>query len=132
MIRYFKNQEAGKRENVEEDFKRSKPKQKKKTNVSMNDAKKEVDALVTVVKFKNNTWRGRKFEDSFSSRSWERKSHVPLPEKRIAPYRRGEGFSGEGIKSNSHRMKLKRREENIEFSVEQSARTELLLPEECG
>ncbi|KAJ9582025.1 hypothetical protein L9F63_003608, partial [Diploptera punctata] len=57
---------------------------------------------------------------------------IPVPENRKVPYKRGEGFSGDGVKSDIHKMKLKRREENVEFAVEQSARAELLLAEESG
>jgi hypothetical protein len=50
----------------------------------------------------------------------------------LAHHSRGEGLSGDGIKTNFHQKKLEKREANIEFSIEQAARAEILLPEESG
>ncbi|XP_069695735.1 WD repeat-containing protein 46 isoform X1 [Periplaneta americana] len=100
-------------------------------------SQKDIEALVTVVKFKNKPWRGRNFEDSklsaIKGRPWNTKfKRVPVPKEKLARYSRGEGLHGDGIQTSFHQKKLKKYEANIEFSIEQAARTELLLSEEGG
>jgi hypothetical protein len=105
---------------------------------SREKSKREIETLVTVVKYKNKPWRGRNYEDDrlVAARvrvPWNRKlNRVPVPEEKLAHHSRGEGLSGDGIKTNFHQKKLKKHEVDIEFSLEQAARTELLLPEESG
>ena len=140
MTRYFKNNDSSsskktfkKRKQVEKsDNHKSKPLKTSKYK-SLNEVKKKVDALIAVAK---NTSLDRKIQEKLSdtlTRPWERKTEpVPIPQERMAPYSRGEGFSGKGVTSDIHKQKLKKREKNVKFSVEQSARTELLLAEESG
>lgn len=144
MTRYFLKQESPKDKQKPqnkdkegsikelETFKRSKYKS------SIEKSQKEVNALVTVVKYKRKEWKGRKYEDDRLAGArvqapWNRKSkHVPVPEEKLARHSRGEGLSGDGIKTSFHQKKLKKHESNIEFSIEQAARAEILLPEESG
>jgi hypothetical protein len=144
MTRYFLKQESTKDKQKPKNkdnegsikelgiFKRSKYKS------SIEKSNKEIDALVTVVKYKTKAWRGREHEDNKLARArvqapWNRKSKpVPVPEEKLAYHSRGEGLSGDGIKTNFQQKKLKKHEANIEFSIEQAARAELLLPEESG
>jgi hypothetical protein len=112
--------------------------QRSKYKSSIEKSHKEIDALVTVVKYKRKAWRGREYEDKrlVSARlqaPWNMKSErVPVPEEKLAHHSRGEGLSGDGIKTDFHQKKLKKHEANIEFAIEQAARAELLLPEESG
>lgn len=105
---------------------------------SREKCQREIETLVTVVKHKNKPWRGRSHEDDrlVAARvrvPWNRKvNRVPVPEEKLARHSRGEGLSGDGIKTNFYQKKLKKHEADIEFSLEQAARTELLLPEERG
>jgi hypothetical protein len=144
MTRYFLKQESPKDKQKPQNkdnegsvkklgtFKRSKYKS------SIETSQKEIDALVTVVTYKRKAWRGRNYEDDRLAgagvqEQWNRKSKpVPVPEEKLAYHSRGEGLSADGIKTTFHQKKLKKREENIEFSIEQAARAELLLPEESG
>jgi hypothetical protein len=144
MTRYFLNQESA------ED--KQKPQSKcnrgasqtletHKRNRHKSSTKKsqnEVEALVTIVKYKRKPWRGRNHEDDRLAVAkvqppWNRKSkRVPIPEEKLARHSRGEGLSGDGIKTNFYQKKQRKHEANILFSIEQSARAELLLPEESG
>jgi hypothetical protein len=144
MTRYFLKQESPKDKQKPQNkdnegsikelgiFKRSKYKS------SIEKSHKEIDALVTVVKYKRKAWRGRGYEDDKLAQArvqapWNRKSKcVPVPEEKLAHHSRGEGLSGVGIKTDLHQKKLKKHEADIEFSIEQAARAELLLPEESG
>ncbi|PSN46388.1 WD repeat-containing protein 46 [Blattella germanica] len=153
MTRYFKVQESNaskaekkkkkeKKKHYDDNKKtilkpfKDKTEKKVKFKNILQKSKKEVDALTTVVKFKPQQWRGRKFEDEKSDgklkRPWDKVKRVPVPEEKLARYSRGEGLSGKGVQSDLHRIKLKKREAKIEFAVEQAARTELLLPENSG
>jgi hypothetical protein len=105
---------------------------------SREKSQREIETLVTVVKYKNKPWRGRKHEDDRLAAArvrvpWNRKlDRVPVPEEKLEHHSRGEGLSGDTIKANFYQKKLKKREADIEFSLEQAARSELLLPEESG
>jgi hypothetical protein len=105
---------------------------------SMKKSQNEVEALITVVKYKRKPWRGRNHEEDRLAAArvqppWNRTSkRVPIPEEKLAHYSRGEGLSGDGIKTGFYQKKLKKHEADIQFSIEQAARAELLLPEESG
>jgi hypothetical protein len=105
---------------------------------SREKCQREIETLVTVVKYKNKPWRGRNHEDDrlVAARvraPWNRNlNRVPVPDEKLAHHSRGEGLSGDGIKTNFYEKKLKKHEADIEFSLEQAARSELLLPEESG
>ena len=109
-----------------------------KRTSSREKSQRDIETLVTVVKYKNKPWRGRKREDDrlVAARvrvPWNRKlNRVPVPEEKLAHHSRGEGLSGDAIKTDFHQKKLKKREADIAFSLEQAARSELLLPEESG
>jgi len=144
MTRYFLNHESQK---TKEELKHKhnegatenlgKYKRFKHTS-SREKSQREIETLVTVVKYKNKPWRGRKHEDDrlVAARvrvPWNRKlNRVPVPEEKLAHHSRGEGLSGDAIKTDFYQKKLKKREADIEFSLEQAARSELLLPEESG
>lgn len=144
MTRYFLNQESPE-DKKKPQSKRNEGATKKlethKRNRHKSSIKKsqnEIEALVTVVKYKRKPWRGRSHEDDRLAAAkvqppWNRKSkRVPVPEEKLAVHSRGEGLSGDGIKTNFYQKKLKKHEADIQFSIEQAARAELLLPEESG
>ncbi|PNF27447.1 WD repeat-containing protein 46 [Cryptotermes secundus] len=144
MTRYFLKQESQKdkqkpqNKGNEGSIKELRTFKRPKYKSSIEKSQKEIDALVTVVKYKRKAWRGRKYEDDKLAGArvqapWNRKSkRVPVPEDKLAHHSRGEGLSGDGIKTDFHQKKLKKHEANIEFSIEQAARAEILLPEESG
>jgi hypothetical protein len=144
MARYFLNHESQKtKEELKHKHNEGAPENLRtfkrfKHTSSREKSQQEIETLVTVVKYKNKPWRGRKHEDDrlVAARvrmPWNRKlNRVPVPEEKLAHHRRGEGLSGDAIKTNFYQKKLKKREVDIEFSLEQAARAELLLPEESG
>ncbi|XP_067134521.1 WD repeat-containing protein 46 [Centruroides vittatus] len=56
----------------------------------------------------------------------------PIPNHLIEKYKRGKYIDMSGIKTKSNRKILKKEENKKKFCIEQSAKTELLLPEESG
>lgn len=56
----------------------------------------------------------------------------PVPKEKLLKHSRGEGLDGSGVKVNLLKKKLQRREKIIEYSTEQAARLEFLLPEDSG
>jgi len=144
MTRYFLNQESPKDKQKPQSKYSERATQKleifkrHRHNFCIEKSQKEIEALVTVVKYKRKPWRGRKHEDDrfFSAKIQQplnrKVKRVPVPEEKLARHSRGEGLSGDGIKTNFHQKKLKKHEADIEFSIEQAARAELLLPEESG
>lgn len=57
---------------------------------------------------------------------------TPVPKEKLLKYSRGEAMDGTGVKKNVFKTKLARREKVIEYSTEQAARLETLLPEDSG
>lgn len=74
---------------------------------------------------------------SIKAQKWKQKQpmypgRAPVDKKKLLYHSRGDGLEGSGIKTNYKKKKLQNREKKIEYSVEQAARAELLLPEESG
>ncbi|KDR18018.1 WD repeat-containing protein 46 isoform X2 [Zootermopsis nevadensis] len=144
MTRYFLNQDCRENKKKPQDncnesaSKKLETHKRSKKKPSIKKSQSELEALVTVVKYKRKPWRGRNHEDDRLAAAkvqppWTRKSkRVPVQDEKLARHSRGEGLSGDGIKTKFYQKKLKKHEADIQFSIEQAARAELLLPEESG
>ncbi|XP_034249129.1 WD repeat-containing protein 46 [Thrips palmi] len=67
-----------------------------------------------------------------NSKGGKASGRTPVPKEKLLKYSRGDGMDGSGVKKNVLKAKLERREKAIEFSTEQAARLEILLPEDTG
>lgn len=56
----------------------------------------------------------------------------PVPKEKLLKHSRGEGMDGSGVKVKLLKKKIEKREKMIEYSTEQAARLEILLPEDSG
>lgn len=74
-----------------------------------------------------------KLQDSLRNKKrGEGSERIPVPKEKLLKYSRGEGLDGKGVKKNVFKTKLERREKIIDYSTEQAARLEILLPEDQG
>lgn len=75
-------------------------------------------------------------DESFQSLRPEKNKNklknIPVPIEILEKFSRGIGLDGSGIKTNINRTKLLEKEKAIEWAVEQSAKTSLLLTEQSG
>lgn len=81
-----------------------------------------------------NNWKGGLARLESKNRDDEKKypGRAPVPQDRLDRHSRGEGMNVKGVQTKFHSAKLKKREAAIEQSIEQAARTELLLAEDGG
>ncbi|CAM1292208.1 WDR46 (predicted), partial [Pycnogonum litorale] len=57
---------------------------------------------------------------------------APIPEEKLKKYERGKTVKMENIGTKFHRRKFSKIEQSNQYSLQQAARSELLLPEESG
>lgn len=60
------------------------------------------------------------------------KGRMPIPEAIRKKYDKGEALDKTAIRTKTHQKKLDKKEQNIKFTTEISARTEILLTEPAG
>lgn len=88
------------------------------------------------VKPKKKPW-GRREADKIEKRKKNQKiitnkSKNKIPKHLLQKYDRGPGVSKKGIKTTIHQQKQQKKEEKLQFAIEQAAKTEILLKESDG
>lgn len=120
-----------------------KPKIEEKTNLERNGDNFKVHTLKQIkrkpygrqgvrrIKKKVNRVNKRDLKRKFEINT-EIKCKQELPAELLKKYGKGEGVNLKGVKTSIHQKRIANKEEKIHFAVEEAARTEVLLTEDCG
>ncbi|CAG9827171.1 unnamed protein product [Diabrotica balteata] len=80
----------------------------------------------------SNDWKVKTGANQNSNGSKQFQGKVKPPKELIEKYTRGEEVNVKGVKTSTHQKIIQRKEKNIKFAIEESAKTEVLLTEDSG